>query len=122
MKIYIPSTFLELWSYRRKAQIELIGRGYEVEVLSSLEGLSDAEIVSVLRARVVECDALVLLVGERRGSVPEVNGLEDSSFTKVEYDAALEANLPILIFHIGYAKRVNNYNDRVDGDSRRLTD
>jgi len=74
-------------------------------MLDVLDGLSDEEVVAELRRRVLRCDCIVVVVGFGRGSTPSVTGLEDSSFTAVEYETASHHDLPVLVFHIaGQAK------------------
>jgi hypothetical protein len=69
-------------------------------MLDALDALSDEEVVAELKSRVARCDCLVVIVGFGRGSTPELTGLEDSSFTAVEYETASRHHIPILVFHI----------------------
>lgn len=100
MRVYVASTYLELGHFREAAERVIQRLGYEPEMLDALDGLSDQEVVAELRRRVERCDCLVVVVGSGRGSTPKMTGLEDSSFTVVEYEAASRHQIPILVFHV----------------------
>jgi hypothetical protein len=99
LRVYVASTFWELEDFRSAAERAIRRLGHQPEMLHRLDGLSDVEIVSLLRERVSECDAVIVIVGLGRGSVPQVPGLEALSFTRIEYDAASKGRLPLLVFH-----------------------
>lgn len=107
MRVYVASTYLELGYFREAAEQVIQGLGHEPEMLDVLGGLSDQEVVAELRRRVERCDCLVVVVAFGRGSTPKMTGLEDSSFTAVEYEAASRHKIPILVFHVqGEAKSI----------------
>ncbi len=98
-KIFVASTIRDLLPFRQAAALAIAAVGMEADVLEPLTDLSDEQVVEICKSRVNDADACILVVSSSRGSTPRLAGLEDSSFTSLEYETAKKARIPIFIFH-----------------------
>jgi hypothetical protein len=104
-RVFISSTYRDLHHLRDIAREEVQLMGFEAECVGPLSGLSDGEILSALVKAVRSCDVLILIVGLRRGSAPDIAGFEKSSFTQEELKAAKDAQIPVLVFQSAGTKK-----------------
>lgn len=96
--VFVASTFRDLKSYRDVAADAITELGFEVELVGSLDGLTDEEIVRVCQEKVRKCDACVLIVGFTRGGTPRIDEIGSASFTSLEVQAAEQASIPVFGF------------------------
>jgi hypothetical protein len=92
-QVFVSSTYEDLREERQEVvqallNLECIPTGME------LFPASDDDSWSVIKRFLSECDYYIVVVGGRYGSV----GPTGKSYTEMEYDAALEAGLPVLAF------------------------
>ncbi len=94
-KIFLSSTYRDLAKHRA-AVIEAIERldGYHCVRMENF-GARDWEADDFCRAKVQECDLFIGIVGHLYGSRPENSA---QSYTEREFDAAVAANKPRLMF------------------------
>lgn len=98
-QVFISSTFSDLIEERKKIQeillmADCIPAGMEAFVATNEEQFN------VIKKVIDLCDYYVLIVGGRYGSVNESTGL---SYTEMEYDYAVENNIPVLVFALTVA-------------------
>lgn len=93
MKVFISSTVEDLRPEREKAIVivDRIGQAVAMEKFFASNHQSKRVCLKWLQ----ECDALVLILGFRYGSIEKV---EQISFTEIEYSAAKNLRLPIFAF------------------------
>lgn len=96
VKVFISSTFLDLVPYRQKVN-DAIQRLQQVVVGMELFGAETDTPVETCVRRVKESSIFILIVGFRYGSVlKEFN----KSITQIEYETAVGANIPTLVYII----------------------
>lgn len=93
-KVFLSSTVQDLGPCRDAAFKAILGLGYQCIRMEDF-GPRDSTADPFCRALVKECDVFVGLVGYLFGSGPEGSEL---SFTQSEYEAAVEAGIPRLLF------------------------
>ncbi|NQE06102.1 hypothetical protein C5S32_09555 [ANME-1 cluster archaeon GoMg1] len=93
MKIFISSTYEDLKNERKEAipSVERIGQAIAMEKFF----VSNHQSKDVCLKRLQECDALVLILGFRYGSIDKAEGI---SFTEIEYNTAKTLGLPVFVF------------------------
>ena len=93
MKIFISSTYEDLKNERKEAipSVERIGQAIAMEKFFA----SNHQSKDVCLKRLQECDALVLILGFRYGSIDKAEGI---SFTEIEYNTAKTLGLPVFVF------------------------
>ena len=99
MKIYLSSTFKDLREHRAAVDQALRRMGHDVIGMEQhvAEGMTP---LARSVKDVASADAYVVIVGWRYGSVPEdpVINRKRLSITELEYEAAVEAEVPVLAF------------------------
>lgn len=60
---------------------------------------TDEEQFNIIKQVIDLCDYYILVIGNRYGSV---NNQTNKSYTEMEYDYAVEKNIPVLVFSINY--------------------
>jgi len=93
-KAFVSSTFEDLEKHRKEVIISLRKAGIFVDPMEEWTAASN-EPKKFSQDRIKGCDLCVLLVGFRRGHVPQG---EESSITQLEYQAALSAGIDVLVF------------------------
>lgn len=93
-KAFVSSTFIDLQKHREYTIEALRKAGFFVDPMEDWTATSN-EPKAFSQARLDGCDLCVLLVGFRRGHIP--NG-ETYSITQLEYKAAREREIEILVF------------------------
>lgn len=93
-QVFISSTYTDLVEERKKIQeillmADCIPAGMEAFVATNDEQFN------VIKKVIDLCDYYILIVGNRYGSVNEKTGL---SYTEMEYNYAVEQNIPVLVF------------------------
>ena len=92
-KIFLSSTYIDLKDFR-KAAIEVLDRDYHAVAMEKFFA-ENHQAKDVCLRKVQECDALVLLLGDRYGTVDPI---EHVSITEVEYTTAKALGLPVFAF------------------------
>lgn len=95
-QVFISSTYSDLVEERKKIldvlfMADCIPAGMEAFVAV------DTEQFEVIKKVIDLCDYYVLIIGKRYGSIHPETGL---SYTEMEYDYAIEHNIPVLVFAI----------------------
>ena len=94
LKAFVSSTFKDLKAHRAHVINALQNAGFFVDPMESWTADTDEPRVFSQR-RVDGCDLCILLVAFRRGHVPEAERL---SITQLEYKAAKDAGIDILVY------------------------
>ena len=93
-KVFVSSTFEDLKDHRSHTITALRKAGFSVDPMEDwTAAISEPKHFS--QARVQGCDLCILLVAFRRGHVPKG---EQLSITQLEYQAALELDVDVLVF------------------------
>lgn len=93
-QVFISSTYEDL-KVERKEIIEILLNAKYVPSGMEMFSASNEEQFKYIKKIIDTCDYYVLILGARYGSVNQTSGL---SFTEMEYDYALEKNIPVLAF------------------------
>lgn len=108
-KAFVSSTFIDLKDHRAHVINSLRNAGFFVDPMENWAADSD-EPKQFSQDRLAGCDLCLLLVGFRRGFVPDG---EIRSITQLEYDAALAQGIDVLVFQLDdNAKWWSKYDDR----------
>jgi tetratricopeptide (TPR) repeat protein len=94
MKIFVSSTYLDLKKYRVEVRKAIEENGNEFVGMETFQSHTH-EPSEFCPERVEECDAFVLLVAYRYGSIPEG---EKISITHLEYEHALRNKIPVRVY------------------------
>ncbi len=91
MKIFISSTYEDLKEERKEAirYIDRIGHSIAMEKFFA----SNHQSKDVCLEKLQECDAVILILGFKYGSMDKMEGI---SFTEIEYNTAKTIGLPVL--------------------------
>lgn len=92
--VFLSSTKSDLMPYRQAAAQAIRRLGYFCEEMEAF-GASVDPPIEVCLSRVAACDIYVGILGHYYGSTPPG---EDRSFTEIEFDAAIQAHKPCLLF------------------------
>ena len=93
-QIFVSSTYEDL-KEERKAVIEQILNMGHLPIGMELFVASDDEQFSYIKRIIDNCDYYVLILGGRYGSISPNTGI---SYTEMEYNYAVEKNIPVLVF------------------------
>lgn len=96
-KAFVSSTFEDLKEHRKTVIAALRKGGFFVDPMEDWTASTD-EPKEFSQDRVKDCNLCVLLVAFRRGHVPEGGKL---SITELEYQAAVESGIDVLVFMLG---------------------
>jgi hypothetical protein len=101
-KAFISSTFRDLAPHRQQAMLGILRAGHMPVALENFtpESASKRKVISEALS---SCQFYVIILGHRYGSIPEDQQrlpaeLKGKSYTEIELDLAVAANLPILAF------------------------
>ncbi|MCP4967235.1 MAG: DUF4062 domain-containing protein, partial [bacterium] len=111
-RAFVSSTFVDLQGHRGVVVSALRRAGFDVDPMEDWTAASDEPMV-FSQARVEGCDLCVLLVGLRRGHVPDGSEL---SITQLEYQSALDAGVDVLVFMLGEDEPWSRPFDELDSD------
>ena len=111
-KAFVSSTFEDLEEHRKAVIASLRKAGIFVDPMEDWTAASD-EPKKFSQDRVKNCDLCVLLVAFRRGHVPES---EELSITQLEYQAAVNSEIDILVFMLREASPWVRTFDELDKD------
>ena len=97
MKVFVSSTTAGLGSYRRAVVNQLQALG--VEPIHQQDGRLDfGTIRTILKRRILMCDAVICLIGPAFGAAPDQPGVNPPrSYTQLEYDMARDLKKQIFI-------------------------
>jgi|SRR5690625_586367 len=100
LQVFVSSTFEDLKEERQKA-VEAILNNNHIPAGMELFKASNESQLDTVKKWIQESDIYMLLLGGRYGSIEPHSGL---SYTEVEYDYAIEQNIPVfsLILTEGY--------------------
>jgi len=93
-QIFVSSTYKDLKNERKRVIEQILNTGH-LAVGMELFVASDDEQFEYIKRIINNCDYYVLILGGCYGSVSKNTGI---SYTEMEYNYALEKNIPILIF------------------------
>jgi len=93
-KAFVSSTFEDLKQHRRHVITELRSAGFFVDPMEDWTAATNEPSI-LSQERVSGCDLCILLVGFRRGHVPKG---EQRSITQLEYEAARQLGMDVLVF------------------------
>ena len=93
-QIFVSSTYKDLKNERKRVIEQILNTGH-LPVGMELFVASDDEQFEYIKRIINNCDYYVLILGGCYGSVSKNTGI---SYTEMEYNYALEKNIPILIF------------------------
>ena len=94
MKVFLSSTYQDLEPYRAAVSFALLADSHDLRRMEDF-GARSVETWRLCSAWIAECDALILLLGTRYGSL--MRG-EDISYTHAEYEYASRRDVPVLTF------------------------
>lgn len=111
-QVFISSTYSDLIEERRKIldvlfMADCIPAGMEAFVAV------DTEQFEVIKKVIDLCDYYVLIIGKRYGSIHPETGV---SYTEMEYDYAIEHNIPVLVFAIDESVELDQSKIETDTD------
>jgi hypothetical protein len=97
MKVFVSSTTSGLGSYRKAVADQLWD--HRIEPIHQEDGHLDfGTIRSILKSRILMCDAVICLIGPVFGTAPDQPGVyPPRSYTQLEYDMALELKKRIFV-------------------------
>lgn len=112
-QVFISSTYADLIAERKKIldvlfMADCIPAGMEAFVAA------DTEQFEVIKKVIDLCDYYVLIIGKRYGSIHPDTG---KSYTEMEYDYAIEQDIPVLVFAID--DNVKLASDKVETDEEK---
>src|SRR5690625_3391641 len=99
LQVFVSSTFEDLKEERQKA-VEAILNNNHIPAGMELFKASNESQLDTVKKWIQESDIYMLLLGGRYGSIEPHSGL---SYTEVEYDYAIEQNIPVFSLKIGRA-------------------
>ncbi|MEL7082925.1 MAG: NB-ARC domain-containing protein [Cyanobacteria bacterium J06597_1] len=111
-RAFLSSTYEDLKEHRKYVIAELRKAGVDVVAMEDWTAAPE-EPKALSVERLVGCDLCVLLVGFRRGYVPDG---ETKSITQLEYEAAIERGLDILVFLLDEDAEWRRRFDELDKD------
>jgi len=130
MKIFISSTYEDLKNERKEAiaTVDRIGQAIAMEKFFASNYLPK----EVCLGRLQECDAVVLILGFKYGSIDKVEGL---SLTEIEYNTAKVVGLPVFVLQkrqsdgnwesgetdSDRSKKLLSFKSRLDAEKYRIT-
>ncbi|MFT3911219.1 MAG: DUF4062 domain-containing protein [Ferruginibacter sp.] len=99
LRIFLSSTAIDMQEHRKKV-IEAIQRLNNLPVVMEYFGALPNEPVDACKKKVLESNALVVMVAHRYGWVPkkEENGDDKKSITWIEVETAFENKIPVFAF------------------------
>lgn len=113
-QVFISSTYADLTEERKKIldvlfMADCIPAGMEAFVAA------DTEQFEVIKKVIDFCDYYVLIIGKRYGSIHPGTG---KSYTEMEYDYAIEQDIPVLVFAID--ENIELASDKVETDKSKI--
>ncbi len=94
--IFISSTFMDLKEYREAARSAIMSMRNHVNDMFYCAA-DEREPATLSMDEVRSSDLIILIVAHRYGTIPSG---ETRSITEMEFDAAMESNIPVLAFFI----------------------
>lgn len=93
-QVFISSTYTDLKEERNIITQTLLKADF---IPAGMEGFvaTDMEQFDVIKSIIDICDYYILIIGKRYGSINEQTG---KSYTEMEYDYAIEKDIPVLVF------------------------
>lgn len=109
-QVFISSTYADLIEERKRIldvlfMADCIPAGMEAFVASDIEQFE------VIKKVIDLCDYYVLIIGKRYGSIHPETG---KSYTEMEYDYAIDHNIPVLVFAIDESVEVEKEKQEID--------
>ena len=91
-QVFISSTYTDLVEERSKLYESLMLRRVYIPIGMENFEASNKSSWDLIRRRIDECDYMVVIIGDRSGSV----GPDGTSFTQMEYKYAKRKNIPVV--------------------------
>ena len=113
-RAFVSSTYEDLKEHRKQAITALRKAGVDVAAMEDWTAASD-EPKNFCLERLENCDLCVLLVGFRRGYIPD---RETQSITQLEYEAVIKRRMDILVFLLDDNAEWNEKFDERDRDKK----
>lgn len=103
-KVFISSTFRDLAPHRQQAILGVLRAGHMPVALENFAPDSESK-RTVISEALAGCQFYVIILGSRYGAIPEDQlrlplELQNKSYTEIELDIAIAAQLPILAFFL----------------------
>ena len=95
-QVFISSTFIDL-KEERKAVVDILLKTDCIPAGMELFTATDDDQFNVIKSIIDLCDYYILIIGNRYGSINETTKV---SYTEMEYNYAVEKNIPILVFDV----------------------
>ena len=95
-QVFISSTYSDL-SIERKQVLDILLMADCIPAGMESFVATDEEQFNVIKKVIDLCDYYILILGKRYGTVHEASGL---SYTEMEYNYAIDKNIPVLVFAI----------------------
>ena len=113
-QVFISSTYTDLKEERNIILETLLKANF---IPAGMEGFvaTDMEQFEVIKSVIDLCDYYILILGKRYGSINEQTG---KSYTEMEYDYAIENNIPVLVFAMDDSYPVSE--DKIDRDESKI--
>src|SRR5262245_42045857 len=111
-KAFVSSTYLDLKAHRKYGVDALHNARFSVDPMEAWTATNE-EPRELSQDRLDGCDLCILLVAFRRGHVPKGG---DLSITQLEYTAALETPMDVLVFLLEEAAAWPRQWDELDKD------
>ena len=92
--VFVSSTFKDLQLHRAEVERRLVGLEQIVKGMEYFGSSPETPIATCLK-HLGECKLLILLVGASYGSI---NQESQKSYTELEYEFALQKNIPVLVY------------------------
>ncbi len=108
-QIFISSTYMDLKKVRREISKVILNMG-QIPVGMEQFPAASVEQFEYIKKQLDDCDYMVLVIGNRYGSICEETAL---SYIEMEYDYAVKNNIPVLTFICRNPKSSKNC-DNVD--------
>jgi hypothetical protein len=99
-QVFVSSTFQDLQDERRVVMEQILNMGNIPVGMELFQAANDTQ-WNYIKKRIQDCDYFIVIIAERYGSVDE----EGKSFTRREYEYALECGVPVAAFLLAESAR-----------------
>lgn len=113
-QVFISSTYKDLIEERKAIQEVLLMADCIPAGMEAFVATNDEQF-NVIKKVIDLCDYYVLIIGGRYGSINETTGL---SYTEMEYDYAVEREIPVLVFCLDSSVQLSDEKNEDDEDKR----
>ena len=107
-QVFVSSTFEDLEDERRSAFESILNVDHIPVGMELFQAGTDDQ-WSYIKRRIDSCDYYFVIIAERYGSI----GPGGKSYTQMEYEYAIENNIPVAAFLLDHKSRINWPNHKV---------